>query len=416
MGRSRLRSCILLAMLALGSTFGIGLGFANGPDALRSSPFGPSARAPATLAGAIMPKPACTTAVASAPTLSHVTISFTKTIQSPLQTGPGAPFGVAVASDDRHVFVTSGQGLDVYRLTISRLLPESVGVFQAAFAGLTITRNNQFLIAPDGNGGAIVFDVARILTTTASDFWPAGHLQSSGQGAIEAVASPDGDYVFVSLEDSDDLAVFDLARALSDGFGPDDLIGTVPLGTAPVGLAISPNGRHLYATSEGTTAGGDEGTLTTIDLSEAERSPSHSVISTVFAGCEPVRVDATRLWVYVTARASDELLAFSARDLISDPSSALQRRVRVGEAPVGLALARRDRTIVVADSNRFQAPGKPANLAVVSVERNGDLALDGYVPSGSFPRDMAITHNGRVLIVANFDSNQVETVATSTLP
>ena len=99
--------------------------------------------------------------------------------------------------------------------------------------------------------------------------------------------------MFVSLEDTDQLAVFNLKKAERSGFGSADLVGYVPTGVAPVGMAISPNGRYLYATSEASTQTGTEGTLTTIDLRRADEQPSRSVVSTVWAGCSPVRVVAT---------------------------------------------------------------------------------------------------------------------------
>ena len=64
-------------------------------------------------------------------------------------------------------------------------------------------------------------------------------------------ASPDGRFAFVTLEDSQRAAVFNLGAALSRGFGPADYVGSIPLGLAPVGMArCSPDGRWLYATSE----------------------------------------------------------------------------------------------------------------------------------------------------------------------
>ena len=64
------------------------------------------------------------------------------------------------------------------------------------------------------------------------------------------------------------------------------------------------------------------------------------VVATITAGCSPVRVvtsaDGSTVWV--TARESDRLLAFSAAKLLSDPAHSLIASVEVGEAPVGLAL------------------------------------------------------------------------------
>jgi DNA-binding beta-propeller fold protein YncE len=69
-------------------------------------------------------------------------------------------------------------------------------------------------------------------------------------GAIEVATSRDGRYAFVTLEYDQRAAVFNLADAVSRGFGSADYVGSIPLGQAAVGLAVSPDGRWLYATSE----------------------------------------------------------------------------------------------------------------------------------------------------------------------
>jgi DNA-binding beta-propeller fold protein YncE len=47
---------------------------------------------------------------------------------------------------------------------------------------------------------------------------------------------------FVSLAGTSHIAVFNLHQALTRGFGPADYIGAVPVGLAPTGLAVSPDG------------------------------------------------------------------------------------------------------------------------------------------------------------------------------
>jgi DNA-binding beta-propeller fold protein YncE len=144
------------------------------------------------------------------------------------------------------------------------------------------------------------------------------------------------------------------------------------------------------------------------------------VISRVAAGCNPVRVitSADGSVVWVTARASDALLAFSARRLRTDPAHALLADVRVGELPVGLALVRGGSLVVVADSDRFDVPGARASLAVVSVREAlaGRPAVLGYLRAGKFPREMALEARGMTLLVGNYASGQLETVDIAALP
>jgi len=367
---------------------------------------------------------ACSTAIAPAPMLGHVETHFAF--------GLLTPFGVAFGPDGKHAFVDSlinpstppsrltpmmdGGGISEYSVSMSGLVSERLGTFRdKSLLGMTVSPNGRDLVAAGGSG-ASVFSVSRIeQPNSAPSSWLLGSFTSSGQGTIEAAVSPDGDDVFVSLEDSDQLAVFNLEKAERSGFGSSDLVGYVPTGVAPVGMAISPNGRFLYATSEASTDTGTEGTLTTIDLRRAEEQPSRSIVSTVWAGCSPVRVVATSSSVYVTARESDELLEFSASDLVSHPASASIGRVQVGEAPVGLALANRDRTVVIADSNRFNANGATPNLAVVAAEKKS-LHLLGYVAAGDFPRDMAVSPDGRTVVISDYGSGDLEEVDIGSLP
>lgn len=353
---------------------------------------------------------ACSTATAPAPMLGHVETHFAA--------GLLAPFGVAFGRDDKHAFVDSSDSSSISEYSISASGPVSdrVGTFpDLTLVGMAVSPDGRYLVAAGGSG-ASVFSVSHIeQPNSASSSWLLGSFSSRGHGAIEATVSPDGDYVFVSLEDSEQLAVFNLKKAERSGFGSSDLVGYVPMGFAPVGMAISPNGRYLYATSETFKRPGTEGTLTTIDLRRAEEQPSRSVVSTVWAGCSPVRVVATASSVYVTARESDELFEFSAAHLASHPTTALIGQVQVGEAPVGVALANHDKTVVIADSNRFNVNGVTSNVAIVAVEKES-LQLVGYVASGDFPRDMAVSPDETTLVISDFGSDNVEQVDLSTLP
>jgi DNA-binding beta-propeller fold protein YncE len=380
----------------------------------------PSPSAHAAPGHAIAPAgvPGCSTATASARQLTGVPTA--------LEAVPPAPFGVVTSADGRWSFVAlSGEG--------------SVGVFEAGRSvlphlvhqvtltgqpvGEALTRDGRYLLAADGADGALVISVSRAEAGQADA--QVGTLGSGtgGAGAIEVAVSPDDRFAFVSLEDWASIAVYNLQRALADGFGSADLVGMIPVGIAPVGLAVSPDGRWLYATSEaarGTAASTAQGTLTVIDLRRAETAPAASVVATVDAGCSPVRVitSAHGGLVWVTARGSDRLLGFSAARLRTDAARSLVADVEVGAAPVGLALVDGGSKIVIADSNRFSASGAASSLAAVGVAAAlaGRPALLGYLPAGGFPREMALEPGGRTLLVTNYDSGQLEAVGVADLP
>jgi hypothetical protein len=95
------------------------------------------------------------------------------------------------------------------------------------------------------------------------------------------------------------------------------------------------------------------------------------------------------------------VLRFSPSALIGDERHALQEVLRIGEAPVGLALFRNRQGPVVADSNRFAQAGSTANLAFVKISAGDELRLTGYVTSELFPRDLAATPIRKLLLVCN---------------
>ncbi len=374
-------------------------------------------QAAAVLSGRPVPVPGCSTLAGSAPGLPARLVSL-------INVG-GTPFGVTGAAGGHWAFVsTAGPGIQVLRSGGQPALVRvgTVTIGGAALLGETVTRDGRYLLSATVRGAAVISVRAAeqrrphpVLGTLAAP---------SGMGAIEVAVTPDGRLAFVSLESSDDIAVFDLHRALTRGFGPGDFLGFIPAGLAPVGLAVSPDGRWLYSTSEvarnSAKPQASDGTLAVISVRRAATDPARSVVATVLAGCQPVRVitSADGRVAWVTARGSNALLGFSTALLRSRPSQALIARVAVGTAPVGLALVAGGRRIVVADSNRFQVAGATSSLAVVRVPEAlaGHPALAGLLRAGQFPRDMALEPGGRSLLVTCFASGQVEVVHVPGLP
>lgn len=314
--------------------------------------------------------------------------------------------------------------VDVLRLEPDRapVLVHAVTV-AGPTAGAVLSKNGRLLLVAGGAGGAAVISVPA--AERGSRHAVLGSLVPPGggrtNGAIEVAITPDGRYAFISLEYADQIAVFNLASATAADFREGSgYIGAIPTGVAPVGLAVSPDGHWLYATSELEDQGSKIGTLSVISVARAESDPAESVVASVPAGCVPVRVvtSANGSDVWVAARGSDALLAFSAAKLRTDAGHALLADVPVGKAPVGLALARAGTLMVIADSDRFAAGFPVSNLAVVNVADAlaGKAALVGYLPAGRFPRDVAASADGSVVLVANFASGDAEAINAAALP
>jgi DNA-binding beta-propeller fold protein YncE/tRNA A-37 threonylcarbamoyl transferase component Bud32 len=369
----------------------------------------PTPGAPTTPARArrVIAVPGCTTKTAPAKTLAGVPSHTVEVGQVPFDVVPDGRFG----------FVSDGTGITVLDTAgpAPRVL-RSVPLQQAQ--GEALTPDGHLLVAT--GSGMTVFQAKALEQGPAE---PVGSLTvPGGIHAVEVAVSRDGSFAFVSLQNSSQVAVFDLRRALSVGFGPADVVGTIHMPGDPVGLSVSPDGRYLYVASglqrPATTSG--KGYLSVVSVAKAESSPGSSILKNIGAGCGPDRmaVSPGGRYLWLTAGGGNALLAYTTSNLLTDPRHALVAKLPVGELPLGMAFIHNGSTLVVADSNRDQLSNATSNLAVVDVRKAlaGERgALLGFIRSGQTPRQFAVTRSG-ALLVTNTESSQVQAVNIAHLP
>lgn len=382
---------------------------------IATDPVGIGLAAPAATVtvGTAIPAPLCDNRIAPGPKL-RVGTKWAKV--------PGPPFGVAITSNEKWDLAGIGPNVGVVRITpaggrVTRLIKLPAG---DSARGAGLTPDGKYLLVANLKLGADVIDVARAVQGKPGALLGTLQVPAPAKGAFEVAFSGDGKFAFVTMAGEKEVAVFNLGLALSAGFGPADYVGAAPVGVTTVGIAASPDHQWIYATSEISVPGGSRGLLTTISVAKAETDPADSVVSNVDAGCRPVRVAVTPdgKTVWVTARQSNAIVAFSARKLVTDPRHALLAWVRVGVQPIGIAAVNCGADIAVADSHRFKAKFGEPNIGIVSVHAalTGQPAIVGYIRSGLVPRELAVAQNGKSLLVGNYGSGQLETVNLTQLP
>jgi serine/threonine protein kinase/DNA-binding beta-propeller fold protein YncE len=366
--------------------------------------------APVAVPPAALTPPGCVTTSAAAPTLAHIRPSFVRLT--------GMPFAVAVTAGGQYSFVSTGVGHSIEVLRSGgTLTPAPVRRIKvpAAPHGEAITPDGQYLLAAAGSG-TVVISVARAEQHRQGSVL--GTLTSPhGDGAVEVALSRDGQFAFVTLENSGTMAVFNLRAALASGLRSSGFVGDLRLGINPIGMTVSRDGQWLYVTTQKRTKTSEQGTLTVINVPRAEADPARAVQATVPAGCDPGRVITTGggSTVWVTARASNALLAFSAARLRTDPGRALIAKVEVGAAPIGLTALNGGSRILVANSGRH-GTGRPS-LGVIDTAAalSGRPAVLGLIQAGLLPREFAVEPGGRTALVTNSVSHQLEAVNVSSL-
>lgn len=339
---------------------------------------------------------------------------------SALSSADGCWVFVSLTTDHKHgaVAVLRNQG-GAFRLDHTVPLP-------APAFGESLSHDGKLLAVAEGSG-ASVFDVAQLEN-------PQGHPllgelnDGMGSQAVYALVSNDGRLLFVSQELAHAISVFDLAKASGSGFRGDALVGRIPMAPAPVGMAQSPDGQWLYATSETAprTAGLDAacapetkdarmhppGLLFRIDVAKAAQEPRKAVLDAVVAGCNPVRVAVapTGGVVWVTARGSNALLEFHADDLQATSGKTGYASFAIGSSPVGVAVRPDGKQVWTALSARFgsAAAGQLGGLALVDGEPKDLLKAS----ASGFPREVSFLPDGRTLMVTLYDDDKVELLPT----
>lgn len=367
---------------------------------------------------------------------------------------PGSPFEPVITPDGCWIFVTLTDGgvqvpgrMAVVRRDSGAMRVVRVVELKGNPTGAVLTHDGQVLIVADG--GFIAFLDALKLTSGEGD--PVlGYIgQGAPMGFINVNVTRDDRLVFVSAERAQSIVVVNLVRARANGFDERAIVGRIPVGNAPIALTFSPDEKLVYTTSEGAPPSWNwprdcraeqassprrqvpargrvllppaqpnhpKGAVLVVSVDSATVHPASAVISTVAAGCEPVRLvlSPDGATAYVSARGDDELLAFDTRRLVSDTAHALLGRVDVGLAPVGLAVADSGRRVFVTNSNRFEGNSSDRQpIAIVDAARlagGGARAKLGTVQAGAFPRELRVSADGRTLFVTNFASHTLEMI------
>lgn len=341
----------------------------------------------------------------------------------------GRPFAAEPTQDGCWLFVSlvgegkgRGGGIALLHNEAGRfVLARTVPLTDAA-AGLALSHDGTKLLVASGDG-VRVLNVQR-LESGAADPELGRISDGSGSATIYVALSADDRLVFASDEGAARITVADLGRAGREGFGPGMVIGRIAQGAAPVGLALSPDGTRLYATSQrvapsatfpsrckaetrGEGAEHPEGALSIIDVAKAAVDPAHALLAAIPAGCNPVRVavagDGRTAWV--TARGENAVYAI---DLEAHPSGPAfsRRRLSVGDSPVGVAIQPGSDRVWISNSGRFSnADGDLQRLPTSSESST-------HVASGRFPRDLRFLPDGRTLVVAVFGSQAVQLAPT----
>lgn len=169
-------------------------------------------------------------------------------------TGGEEPFGLAFAPNGRSLYVTNASSgtVSAFRVNDDRtldLLGAPVDSGASDPRGVVVTPNGRFLYVGHGRPNAGPSDVV-----TAFAIRDDGSLRRvgapvrTGGAGTGMVTSPDGRFLYVVCTNSDEVFAFSIKP---DGSLDQSASSPFRVADFPEGAAITPDGRHLYVTSPG---------------------------------------------------------------------------------------------------------------------------------------------------------------------
>jgi DNA-binding beta-propeller fold protein YncE len=327
---------------------------------------------------------------------------------------PAWPFGVACLPDGAGAVLTlpraGARGLIGLRAgspwSVARVVWTADAV---APRGLAIERTGRHAVVANSCGGLLIVACARLFADEDTDPILVS-VPSPGIESMQVVLTPDERHAIVADEASATLSVFALDGSLSSSDPGAELVGQVRVPAGPVGLACTPDGRDLVVVCQ---VDGRCGRICVLRLEDVVRDPARAEHVSAAAGASPVRVavsgDGALAWV--TLRGANTLVAFDLAGVRAGARRTVRAAVRVGAAPVGLAVLDGGSLVVVANSNRYGADAmSPQSLSVVdaSAALSGRAPVLGTITAGAFPRELAALPDDRGVLVTNVLSQSLQ--------
>jgi YVTN family beta-propeller protein len=203
-----------------------------------------------------------------------------------------------------------------------------------------------------------------------------------GTFPIGVAATPDGKHVYVANSVN---SVSVIATATNT------VVATITVGLAPFGIAITPDGKHAYVTNA------NSDTVSVIDTA------TNTVTATVPVGHLPggVAVTPDGKHVYVANFGGDFPFTVS---VIDTTSNTVVATVTVGDSPQGVAATPDGKHVYVTNQDS----------STVSVIATATNTVTATVPVGGLPVGVAVTPDGKHAYVTNFGPNNVSVIATAT--
>jgi YVTN family beta-propeller protein len=188
-------------------------------------------------------------------------------------------------------------------------------------------------------------------------------------------------YVYTGNYEDDSLSVIDTAT--------NQVVGSpIPTGDGPDSIAITPDGKTLYATS-------GSGAITVVN------TQTNQTVTTITgpSGLETIAISPDGKTAYVSVPGDDEVI------VIDLQTNQIVGPVKVGDAPIGIAYSPDGKLVYVVNDG-------DENVSVIDTATR--QVVGSPIPAGNEPVNAVVTPDGKTLYVDNEADDNVSVIDTAT--
>jgi DNA-binding beta-propeller fold protein YncE len=311
------------------------------------------------------------------------------------------PIEAAVSPDGKSVYVTNGFSDTVSQYSVGRdgaLTPKTPATVAGGIDTFGVA------VSPDGKSAYVTNEfggTGSSGTVSQYDVGPGGALSPktpatvpTGTGPQGVAVSPDGEHVYVINETDRTVFQYDVGRG---GALTPKSPATVATGAGPRLLTVSPDGRSVYVGNS------DDNTVSQYDVGR-DGALTPKTPATVAAGADPegvaVRPDGKNAYV-VNAGGLPPVAGTVSQYDIDPRTGALSPKtpamVATGVSPFGVVVSPNGKSLYVTNFNGFVTVN-PGSVSQYDVGRGGALTpkTPAMVAAGLGPLGIAVTPPGRM--------------------
>ena len=307
------------------------------------------------------------------------------------------PMNMILSNDGRYLLVTTNGNGDQTVEIIDLTAGQSVQTIKVAksWLGIALSPDGKRLFVSGGDDNEILlFDFAAGKAAAAGkinlgseayhnlDGRARDAARRAGRGEFAFPAgiaiSPDGKWLYAAENLTHKVAVVDLAKQ--------QVVKKIEVGEYPYDCEMERDGKRLYVSNWGSRS------LAVIDTA------TNSVTATIQVGDHPNDIELTRdgKTLYVANANSNTVSVVDTATLkeLEAISTALHPKSPAGSTPNAVALSPDEKTLFIANADNN-------NVAIVDVKKRQAAEVEGFIPTGWYPTSVRVSKDGKRIFVAN---------------